>query len=169
MVVYLDLLKFIIAPSYWEGLIIVPIVLWTYIFQGIYFNLSFWYKLTDRTQWGAWFSLIGVVITFALQAIFVPKIGYIASAASSTVCYFVIMTLSYVIGRRYLEIPYDMKRIGLYTLLIVALLAVYYALPMFMPMSTWIKMAFGTLLLIIYCIIFIKFDFNVFRYRRING
>ena len=169
MVVYLDLLKFIIAPSYWEGLIIVPIVLWTYIFQGIYFNLSFWYKLTDRTQWGAWFSLIGVVITFALQAIFVPKIGYIASAASSTVCYFVIMTLSYVIGRRYLEIPYDMKRIGLYTLLIVALLAVYYAIPMFMPMSTWIKMAFGTLLLIIYCIIFIKFDFNVFRYRRING
>ena len=102
-------------------------------------------------------------------AIFVPKIGYIASAASSTVCYFVIMTLSYVIGRRYLEIPYDMKRIGLYTLLIVALLAVYYALPMFMPMSTWIKMAFGTILLIIYCIIFIKFDFYVFRYRRING
>jgi O-antigen/teichoic acid export membrane protein len=169
MVVYLDLLKFIIAPSYWEGLIIVPIVLWTYIFQGIYFNLSFWYKLTDRTQWGAWFSLIGVMITFALQAIFVPKIGYIASAASSTVCYFVIMTLSYVIGRRYLEIPYDMKRIGLYTLLIVGLLAVYYILPTCLPMSTWTKMTFGTILLIIYCIIFIKFDFNVFRYRRING
>ena len=169
MIVYLDLLKFIIAPGYWEGLIIVPIVLWTYIFQGVYFNLSFWYKLTDKTQWGAWFSLIGVVITFALQAIFVPRIGYIASAASSTVCYAVIMTLSYFIGRRYLEIPYDLKRIGLYTLLVVLLLATYYGASALLPISMWTKMALGTILLIIYCIIFIKFDFNVFRYRRNNG
>ncbi len=169
MVVYLDLLKFIIAPGYWEGLIIVPIVLWTYIFQGIYFNLSFWYKLTDRTQWGAWFSLLGVVITFVLQALFVPKIGYIASAASSTVCYFIIMTLSYVIGKHYLAIPYDMRRIGLYTLLIIALLTVYYLVPYLLPMSDWTKMAFGTILLFVYCVIFIKFDFNVFRYRRNNG
>ena len=169
MIVYLDLLKFIIAPGYWEGLIIVPIVLWTYIFQGVYFNLSFWYKLTDKTQWGAWFSLIGVVITFALQAIFVPRIGYIASAASSTVCYAVIMTLSYFIGRRYLEIPYDLKRIGLYTLLVVLLLATYYGASALLPIGMWTKMALGTILLIIYCIIFIKFDFNVFRYRRNNG
>ena len=169
MIVYLDLLKFIIAPGYWQGLIIVPIVLWTYIFQGVYFNLSFWYKLTDKTQWGAWFSLIGVVITFALQAIFVPRIGYIASAASSTVCYAVIMTLSYFIGRRYLEIPYDLKRIGLYTLLVVLLLATYYGASALLPIGMWTKMALGTILLIIYCIIFIKFDFNVFRYRRNNG
>lgn len=162
-------LKFIIAPGYWEGLIIVPIVLWTYIFQGIYFNLSFWYKLTDRTQWGAWFSLLGVVITFVLQALFVPKIGYIASAASSTVCYFIIMTLSYVIGKHYLAIPYDMRRIGLYTLLIIALLTVYYLVPYLLPMSDWTKMAFGTILLFVYCVILIKFDFNVFRYRRNNG
>ena len=169
MIVYLDLLKFIIAPGYWQGLIIVPIVLWTYIFQGVYFNLSFWYKLTDKTQWGAWFSLIGVVITFTLQAIFVPRIGYIASAASSTVCYAVIMTLSYFIGRRYLEIPYDLKRIGLYTLLVVLLLATYYGASALLPIGMWTKMALGTILLIIYCIIFIKFDFNVFRYRRNNG
>lgn len=169
MVVYLDLLKFIIAPAYWEGLIIVPIVLWTYIFQGIYFNLSFWYKLTDRTQWGAWFSIIGVVITFVLQALLVPKIGYIASAGSSTVCYFVIMLMSYFIGRKYLVIPYDLRKIGLYTLLIIALLSVYYIVPSLICMTVWSKMIFGTILLLIYCIIFIKFDFNVFRYRRNNG
>lgn len=158
MIFYLDLLKFIIAPSYWEGLKVVPVVLWTYIFQGVYFNLSFWYKLTDKTQWGAYFSILGVVITFALQAIFVPRIGYMASAASSTVCYMVIMLLSYFVGRKQLEIPYDLRRIGIYTLLVVTLLAGYYGLAYFLPINEWIKMGIGTILLIIYCVLFYRLD-----------
>ena len=158
MIFYLDLLKFIIAPSYWEGLKIVPVVLWTYIFQGVYFNLSFWYKLTDKTQWGAYFSIIGVVITFALQAIFVPRIGYMASAASSTVCYFVIMLLSYFVGRKHLEIPYDLRRIGIYTLIVLTLLAGYYTLAHLLPINEWMKMGIGTILLIIYCVIFYRLD-----------
>ena len=158
MIFYLDLLKFIIAPSYWEGLKIVPIVLWTYIFQGVYFNLSFWYKLTDKTQWGAYFSLIGVVITFGLQAIFVPRIGYVASAASSTVCYLVIMLLSYFIGRKHLEIPYDLRRIGIYTLLAVTLLAVYYGLAQLLPMNEWAQMGVGSVLFVIYCVLFYRLD-----------
>ena len=158
MIFYLDLLKFIIAPSYWEGLKVVPVVLWTYIFQGVYFNLSFWYKLTDKTQWGAYFSIIGVVITFALQAIFVPRIGYIASAASSTVCFFVLMLLSYIVGRKYLEIPYDLRRIGTYTLIVLAILAGHYCLAQFLPLNEWIKMGIGTILLIIYGAIFFRLD-----------
>ncbi len=158
MIFYLDLLKFIIAPSYWEGLKIVPVVLWTYIFQGVYFNLSFWYKLTDKTQWGAYFSLIGVVITFALQAIFVPRIGYMASAASSTICFFVLMALSYFVGRKHLEIPYDLRRIGIYTGIVVTILAGYYALAHFLPINEWMKMGIGTILLIIYCVIFYRLD-----------
>ena len=158
MIFYLDLLKFIIAPSYWEGLKIVPIVLWTYIFQGVYFNLSFWYKLTDKTQWGAYFSLIGVVITFGLQAVFVPRIGYVASAASSTVCYLVIMLLSYFIGRKHLEIPYDLRRIGIYTLLVVTLLAVYYGLAQLLPMNEWAQMGVGSVLFVIYCVLFYRLD-----------
>ena len=158
MIFYLDLLKFIIAPSYWEGLKIVPIVLWTYIFQGVYFNLSFWYKLTDKTQWGAYFSLIGVVITFGLQAVFVPRIGYVASAASSTVCYLVIMLLSYFIGRKHLEIPYDLRRIGIYTLLVVTLLAVYYGLAQLLPMNEWAQMGVGSVLFVIYYVLFYRLD-----------
>ena len=158
MIFYLDLLKFIIAPSYWEGLKVVPVVLWTYIFQGVYFNLSFWYKLTDKTQWGAYFSLIGVVISFGLQAVFVPRIGYMASAASSTVCYLVIMLLSYIIGRRHLEIPYDLRRIGIYTGIVIAILAGYYGLAQLLPMNEWTKMGIGTILLIIYCTIFYRLD-----------
>ena len=158
MIIYLDLLKFIVAPSYWEGLRIVPIVLWTYIFQGVYFNLSFWYKLTDKTQWGAYFSLLGVAITFGLQVVFVPRIGYMASALSSTVCYLVIMLLSYLVGRRHLTIPYDLRRIGMYTLVILTLLAVYYLLAHLLPMNDWTKMGIGTILLIIYCGIFYRLD-----------
>ena len=158
MIFYLDLLKFIIAPSYWEGLKIVPVVLWTYIFQGVYFNLSFWYKLTDKTQWGAYFSIIGVVITFALQAIFVPRIGYMASAASSTVCYLVIMLLSYFVGRKHLEIPYDLRRIGIYTLLVLTLLAGYYGLAHLLSMNEWTKMGLGTILFITYSVLFYRLD-----------
>ena len=158
MIFYLDLLKFIIAPSYWEGLKIVPIVLWTYIFQGVYFNLSFWYKLTDKTQWGAYFSLIGVVLTFGLQAVFVPRIGYIASAASSTICYLVIMLMSYFIGRKHLSIPYDLRRIGIYTGIVVAILTGYYGLAQLLPMNEWTKMGVGTILFIIYCVLFYRLD-----------
>ena len=158
MIFYLDLLKFIIAPSYWEGLKIVPIVLWTYIFQGVYFNLSFWYKLTDKTQWGAYFSIIGVVITFGLQVVFVPKIGYIASALSSTICYLVIMVLSYFVGRKHLTIPYDLRRIGIYTMIVLTLLAGYYAMAYLLPMNNWIKMGIGTILIGIYCGIFYRMD-----------
>ena len=158
MIVYLDLLKYLINPVYWEGLFIVPIVLWTYIFQGIYFNLSFWYKLTDQTRWGAYFSLIGLAITFTLQVIFVPRLGYVASAFSSTVCYFVIMLLSYFIGRNKLRIPYDFKTIGGYTCLTLGLLSCYYGFRM-MNLNTWVMMLIGTALLGIYVIILIKRDF----------
>ena len=158
MIFYLDLLKFIIAPSYWEGLKIVPIVLWTYIFQGVYFNLSFWYKLTDKTQWGAYFSILGVLITFGLQAVFVPRIGYMASALSSTVCYLVIMLLSYLVGRRHLTIPYDLRRIGIYTGVVLLLLAGYYALAHLLTINDWLKMGIGTILLAIYCVIFYRLD-----------
>ena len=160
MIFYLDILKFIVAESYWSGLKVVPVVLWTYIFQGIYFNLSFWYKLTDQTKWGAYFSLIGVAITFVLQVIFVPQWGYMASAASGTVCYFVIMLLSYFIGKKHLEIPYDLRSIGGYTLLTVLLLAVYYAVRYFVPVHAMsISMAVGTVLLIVYLVVLVKKDF----------
>ena len=166
VIFYLDIFRYIIAPSYWEGLKIVPVVLWTYIFQGVYFNLSFWYKLTDETRWGAWFSLIGLVITFVLQVIFVPQIGYWASCGSSLVCYFTIMLLSYFIGQKKAPIPYDLKRIGAYALLAVVCLAVYYVIRLNYISNMWLLMAIGTVLLLIYCAILIKFDFNVFRNRR---
>jgi O-antigen/teichoic acid export membrane protein len=172
VIFYLDIFRYIVSSAYWEGLKIVPVVLWTYVFQGIYFNLSFWYKLTDETKWGAWFSLIGLAITLVLQVVGVPLIGYWASCGSSLVCYFVIMLLSYFIGQKKAPIPYDLKRIGLYTLLTVALLAVYYAIRLTTSLNMWLLMAVGTVLIAVYLIILTRKDFPlsyVLRNRRNNG
>ena len=168
VIFYLDIFRYIVSSAYWEGLKIVPIVLWTYVFQGIYFNLSFWYKLTDETKWGAYFSLIGLVITLVLQIVGVPRIGYWASCGSSLVCYFCIMLLSYFIGQKKAPIPYDLKRIGGYTALTIGLLAVYYALRLYYIHNTWLLMAVGTLLIGIYLFVLTRKDFPlsyVFRHR----
>ena len=159
VIFYLDIFRYIVASDYWEGLKIVPVVLWTYVFQGIYFNLSFWYKLTDETQWGAYFSLIGLVITLVIQVVGVPLIGYWASCGSSLVCYFVIMLLSYFIGQKKAPVPYDMKCIGGYTALTIGLLAVYYALRLYYIHNIWVMMAIGTLLLGIYLFVLTRRDF----------
>ena len=159
VIFYLDIFRYIISSAYWEGLKIVPVVLWTYVFQGIYFNLSFWYKLTDETKWGAYFSLIGLVITLVLQIVGVPRIGYWASCGSSLVCYFVIMLLSYFIGQKKAPIPYDLKSIGGYTALTLGLLAVYYALRLYYVQNIWVLMGIGTILIGIFIVVLTRRDF----------
>ena len=158
VIFYLDIFRYIISDAYWEGLKIVPVVLWTYVFQGVYFNLSFWYKLTDETKWGAYFSLIGLAITLVLQIVGVPRIGYWASCGSSLVCYLVIMLLSYFIGQKKAPIPYDLKSIGGYTALTIALLAIYYILRIYVIGNTWVMMAIGTVLIGIYIFILTRKD-----------
>ena len=172
VVFYLDIFRYIVSSAYWEGLKIVPVVLWTYVFQGIYFNLSFWYKLTDETKWGAYFSLIGLVITFVLQVVGVPRIGYWASCGSSLVCHFCIMLLSYFIGQKKAPIPYDMKRIGGYTALTLGLLSVYYALRLYYISNMWVLMGIGTVLIAVYLFVLTRKDFpiqDVLRNRRNHG
>ena len=159
VIIYLDIFRYIVSSAYWEGLKIVPVVLWTYVFQGIYFNLSFWYKLTDETKWGAYFSLIGLVITLVLQIVGVPRIGYWASCGSSLVCYFCIMLLSYFIGQKKAPIPYDLKCIGGYTALTVVLLAVYYALRLHSGLNMWALMGAGTVLIAVYLVVLTRKDF----------
>ena len=172
VIFYLDIFRYIISSAYWEGLKIVPVVLWTYVFQGIYFNLSFWYKLTDETKWGAYFSIIGLAITLVLQIVGVPRIGYWASCGSSLVCYFVIMLLSYFIGQKKAPIPYDLPCVGRYTALTLGLLAVYYALRLYYIDNMWLLMGIGTVLIGIYLFVLTRKDFpiaNVLRNRRNNG
>ncbi|MDO4510623.1 MAG: lipopolysaccharide biosynthesis protein [Bacteroidales bacterium] len=119
----MDVLKHIIAPDYWEGLKVVPIVMAAEIFMGVYFNLSFWYKLIDKTIWGAVFSFAGCAVLFAINILCVPTYGYMACAWGGFAGYGTAMVLSYFVGQKYYPIAYPMKDIGIYTALAAALFA----------------------------------------------
>ena len=155
VVFYMDILKHIINPAYWEGLKVVPIVMAAEIFMGIYFNLSFWYKLNDETYWGAIFSFLGCAVLFAVNIVFVPQYGYIACAWASFAGYLTAMLLSYLIGQKRNAINYDLKSILAYT----ALFAVLYTLSTVNPLENSIaRMACNTVLLVIFVAYFIKRD-----------
>lgn len=120
---YIDIIKYFVGRDFFAGLDVVPIVMLGYIFFGIYFNLSFWYKMLDKTYFGAIFSIIGCLITIAINVIFVPKYGYIASAWASLVCNFVMMLISYLFEQKYRPLKYDYKTIALYSGLAIVLYA----------------------------------------------
>ena len=117
MILYIDLLKFIISDEYHSGLNVVPIVLAANLFYGIYFALSMWYKLTDKTRYGAYMALIGAAITVILNFALVPEIGYMGSAIAVLTCFFTMMVISYFLGQKFYPVPYNLKRIGLYFLI----------------------------------------------------
>lgn len=108
---WIDLFKHIVSPEYYEGLRIVPIVMMSEILFGIYYNLSMWYKLSDRTYFGTIFSLVGFVITVGIIIIFTPQYGYVACAWASLICNLVMMLLSYTLGRKYHPIEYDLGKV----------------------------------------------------------
>lgn len=125
---YLDILKYFISPRYFSGLKVVPVIMLAELFFGIFFNLSLWYKLTDKTIWGTWFSLFGLAITLAGNIIFVPVYGYMACAWSAFACYAAMMVASYLIGQKKYPIRYNLPRIAVYvvsamTLYLIAIVA----------------------------------------------
>lgn len=150
VIVYLPVLKYIIGSSYWSGLGVVPVVMLAELFMGIYFNLSFWYKLTDQTWWGAIINTIAVALMISINVIFVPKIGYWACAWGGLVGYGVAMLLSWLLGMKKYPIPYDHRTI--FTFVVIA--AAYYYLYRLLGELTsvvWIQIAGGTALLLSYC------------------
>ena len=162
---YLDLLKFIIGRGYWEGLRVVPIVMAAEIFMGVYFNLSFWYKLIDETRWGAYFSLAGCAVLVTLNILLIPRFGYMACAWAGFAGYGVAMLLSYFVGQRKYPIRYDLRAIGTYVLLA----AVLYGMSVVVPVAgLWPRMAFHTLLLLVFVVFVVKRDLPLSQIPYIN-
>ncbi len=126
MVLFIDVIKIIIAPEYHEGLGIVPVILMANLFFGIYFVLSLWYKLKDLTSFGAYIALIGAAITLIINILLIPVIGYAGSAIAVFICYFTMMVISYLLGQKYYHIPYNLKRIGVYFLIALFIFALSY-------------------------------------------
>ena len=152
---YLDILRHVIGRDYWDGLRVVPIVMAAEIFMGIYFNLSFWYKLIDETRWGAYFSLTGCIILILMNIFLVPKYGYIACAWAGFTGYGVAMLLSYFVGQKKYPIQYDLKAIGMYVLFAAVL---YVAAEYVSIDNIYLRMAYRTVLLLLFIAYVVKRD-----------
>ena len=127
---YLNIIKYFISPRYFAGLKVVPIIMAAELFFGIFFNLSLWYKLTDRTIWGTILSVGGLAVTLTLNILFVPSYGYMACAWAAFACYGSMMIASYILGQKHFPIKYAIGRISFY----VAVAAVFYVVGMYCPM-----------------------------------
>ena len=149
---YLDILKYFVGEAYYPGLRVVPIVMLGEFFFGIYFNLSLWYKLTDQTEWGAYFSIAGCLATVAIILCFGPAYGYMACAWASFCCNLLMMLLSYGIGQRKYPIAYDLKSAAFYTVL-TALLYAAAMLPEIDSLVWRLAYRTGILFLYIICIV----------------
>ena len=152
---YIDIFKHIVPASYYPGLRVVPIVMLGELFFGIYFNLSFWYKLIDQTKWGAYFSTIGCVATILIIVLFAPTYGYMACAWASFVSNLVMMLLSYFIGQKKFPIQYDLKSVITYSVLAT----VFYLAGMLPTIESEIlRLGYRTLLLCLFVGIVVKRD-----------
>src|SRR5574344_2135762 len=155
VMMYLDVLKYVINRDYWEGLRVVPIVMMAEIFMGIYFNLSFWYKLIDKTWWGAIISGVGCCALLAINFIFVPKYGYMACAWGGFAGYGICVVLSYLIGQKQYRVNYDLKSaLGCFALTIGLLLLSR----LFKTDHLWLNLVINTALLLSYCAVIAFFD-----------
>jgi O-antigen/teichoic acid export membrane protein len=153
---YIDLLKYFVAPTYYPGLPVVPIVMLGELFFGIYFNLSIWYKLNDQTYWGAYFSIAGCVVTISIIIGFVPVYGFMACAWASLICNLLMMLLSYFVGQKKFPISYDLKSAFVY----FALAFVLYFFGMYPEIeSEVLRISYRTILLIVFLIVIVKRDF----------
>ena len=154
---YINVLRHIIGQSYWPGLEVVPIVRAAEIMFGVFFNLSFWYKLTDRTIWGAWFSAIGCVILIVIDVLLIPRFSYTACAWAGFAAYGTSMVISYFVGQRYYPIAYPLRDIFAYTALAAVLFAAMTAANSHLPQLAAISA--NTLLIAVFAAVIVRRDF----------
>lgn len=154
---YMDILRHLIGRDYWSGLKVVPIVMAAEIMMGVYFNLSFWYKLIDKTIWGAWFSGAGCLVLILVNVIFVPRFGYIACAWGGFAGYGTAMLLSYFVGQKHYPIAYPVKDIMLYVgVALVMFVAMRFAN---VDLPVWAALGVNTLLIVMFMAMIVKRDF----------
>ena len=128
VVVFADLLKpyIILSEAYYEAMWIVPFILLANFCLGIYHNLSVWYKITDRTKFGAYISIFGAIVTLVLNYVLIPIIGFKGSAIATLSAYAIMMLLSFYFGRKYYPVPYNLKKISLYLLVSILFSFVFF-------------------------------------------
>ena len=155
---YIDGLKLLIAPAYYPGLTVVPWIMAGQLMFGVYFNLSLWYKVTDRTHWGAILSIVGCALTVLLIVLLAPRYGFMACAWASVVANGGVMLISYTLGQHYYPVSYDLRRLALYTLLTIILYGMQWGIANALPEAPLLRMLFNTLLLLIFLGIVYRYE-----------
>lgn len=155
MVFYLDVFQYILGSQYRGGLDVIPVVLVTYLVQGIVYNLSLWYKLVDKTYWGAIFSIIGFVITLVINVMSIPKFSYWACAFASLASYVVMMLLSYFLGQKYYPVDYNLKSIAIYFVLAAVLTVAAMAVPI---ENLWLRLLYRTVFVVVFIVYLVRHD-----------
>ena len=163
VMLYLDLWKhFIRNPKMWVGLKVVPILLLANMFLGIYYSLSIWYKLSNKTLAGAWITLIGAIITLGINYFFIPYFSYMACAWATFACYGCMMVISYCWGQKEYRIPYAWKKLLAYIIIVVLLYGIHWLLNQFIH-SAFVYYTSATLLLAAFTIFILKIEGKEFQ------
>lgn len=161
---YMDVLRHIIGRDYWAGLRVVPIVMAGGIMTGIYFNLSFWYKLIDKTIWGAYFSGIGCAVIVGINVVFVPRYGYMACAWAGLLGNATAMVLSYIVGQKKYPIDYPLKSIAAYAVIAAAF---FYGMSLTNEhLPVWQALGINTVLILLFLGHILYHDLPLAKLRR---
>jgi O-antigen/teichoic acid export membrane protein len=152
VMLFMDVFILFIGPDFREGASIIPVVLMANLFMGIFYNLSIWYKLSNKTVWGAYLIVIGAAVTFLVNYFFIPKYGYYASSWGRFISYLLMITLSFFVGQKFYRINYELKQILLY---VVLALVFYYIADFIKIENVYIRYSFNFFLLILYFLVFL--------------
>jgi len=151
---FLDIFKWVFLtfanPNWTEGLEVVPLLALGNIFLGIYYNLSVWYKLTDKNGFGAIITIIGAIITIVLNILLIPVLHYTGAALATFCCYLFMMICSYKLGQKYYPVPYAVKKLTAYIMLVVLIYVAHLGLNMFFKNTLWISISTGVILMLLF-------------------
>lgn len=166
---FLDIWKYFIQnPVFWKGLGVVPVLLLANIFLGIYYNLSIWYKITNKTMTGAWITITGVGITLLINYLFIPSYGYFACAWATFACYGTMMVVCFIIGQKNYRIPYAWKKLVSYIVIVVILYFIH-RLFLKMELNVWMGRGFAIILLALFCLFILNVERKEFQKLPIIG
>lgn len=159
---FLPVWKHFISDKYWEGLKVVPILLLANMCLGIYYNLSIWYKITNKTMAGATITLIGTAITFIVNYFFIPKYSYVASAWATFLCYGSMMILSFTWGQKSYYVPYAWKKLLAYIIIALLLFLLHHFIIGFFA-STILALGLAIILITAFALFIIKIEKKEFQ------
>lgn len=159
---FLDIWRYFIHKNYWSGLRVVPILLLANMFLGIYYNLSIWYKLSNKTLAGAWITLIGAGITLVINYFFIPRFSYVACAWATFFCYGTMMVISYLWGQKQYPVPYAWRKLVAYIVISVIFYWIHLGFT-YLDFGEWANRGFGLVLLGIFALFILNIERKEFQ------